>query len=81
MPQNPAAPLLSLIIPAYNESEIIVRNVEDLIGWMDGNVADAYSWELIIVDDGSRDNMADLVEAKSAEEPRLRLQRHVANLV
>ena len=49
---------LSLVIPAYNESSIIeatLRTVTARLAEMDPD------YELLIVDDGSTDNMADLV--------------------
>jgi dolichyl-phosphate beta-glucosyltransferase len=52
-------PHLSIIIPAYNESERIVPT----IGAIASHVSNlGYDWELIIADDGSRDGTPDLVE-------------------
>jgi len=43
-------PLVSLIIPVYNEADIIVKNVNNLCGFMKQE-----SYELIVCDDCSRD--------------------------
>jgi len=54
------APYLSLIVPAYNEEKRIVRSVEtalDYLGKMD------FSWEIIIVDDGSNDDTVGVLDA------------------
>lgn len=53
-----AKPYLSIIIPAYNEAERIPAT---LIG-MDRRLAHApYSYEILVVNDGSKDNTAEVV--------------------
>lgn len=44
---------LSLIIPAYNEQKIIKKTLQELENFLR---KEKYSWEVIVVDDGSRDN-------------------------
>jgi glycosyltransferase involved in cell wall biosynthesis len=52
-------PYLSIIIPAYNEEERIVPT----IGAIASHVSSlGFSWELIVSDDGSKDNTVKLVE-------------------
>ena len=52
-------PLISVVIPAYNEEERIVPT----IGAIASYVSDlGLPWELIVADDGSRDKTAELVE-------------------
>ncbi len=53
-----ASPNLSLIIPAYNESARIGLTLERVLGYLR---AQSYSWELIVVDDGSRDDTVEIV--------------------
>lgn len=48
-------PLVSLVVPAYNESSIIQNNLEILCNYME-SLEHKYRWEMIIVNDGSRDN-------------------------
>jgi glycosyltransferase involved in cell wall biosynthesis len=48
-------PLVSLIVPAYNESPIIEANLAILCDYMQSLEAN-YQWEMIIVNDGSRDD-------------------------
>jgi glycosyltransferase involved in cell wall biosynthesis len=52
--KNSVKPLVSLIVPAYNESSIIEKNLEILCDYMK-SIEDSYRWEMIIVNDGSRD--------------------------
>lgn len=69
---------LSLIIPAYNESAIILRNVRELESWMVTNLP-AVTFEIIVVDDGSTDGMGALLMDAARDIPRLRVARHGRN--
>jgi len=59
-------PLVSIVIPAYNEEGIIEKNLNSICDYM-AKLEDQFLWELILVDDGSDDNtgiIADLVASK-----------------
>lgn len=60
-------PLVSVIMPAYNAEEFLREAIDSVIAQ---TVSD---WELIVVDDGSRDHTCQIVEAFSREDPRIRL--------
>ena len=51
-------PLLSVVIPAFNESARIVATLDELARYLE---AQEYDSEVIVVDDGSMDDTADLV--------------------
>lgn len=51
---------LSLIIPCYNEKENLQRGVLDEV--YDYLIVQEFNWEVIISDDGSRDNSVELVQ-------------------
>lgn len=52
-------PFVSVVIPAYNEAERIVPT----IGAIASHVSDlGFEWELLVADDGSKDNTVQLVE-------------------
>ena len=59
---------LSLVIPAYNEREIIVDTLHTVMKRLSQIDPD---YELILVDDGSTDGMADLVRPLTDEHLRL----------
>ena len=74
--QSVRARSLSIFFPAYNEEAIIERTVRGALIAVQRLVAD---FEVIVVDDGSRDATAQIVESLAKTEPRVRLVRHGAN--
>lgn len=63
-------PFLSIIIPAYNESERLPLTLVD----MDKRLAGVkYSYEIIVVNDGSTDNTAEIVKKMAAAVKNLKL--------
>jgi len=69
-------PALTIFFPAFNEEEIIEKTVRDA-SRVAASVADDY--EVVIVDDGSRDRTAEVVERLAAADPHVRLVRHGEN--
>jgi len=63
---------LSLVIPAYNEAGRIEDSLEQVFAYLTGFSDPA---EIIVVDDGSTDATAALVQAKAQGRPELRLIR------
>jgi glycosyltransferase involved in cell wall biosynthesis len=74
----PAArvPALTIFFPAFNEEEIIEKSIRSAERAA-ASVADDY--EVIVVDDGSRDKTAQVVEGIAASNPRVRVVRHGRN--
>ena len=71
---DPAShPLLSIVIPAFNEEDSLRRGV--LRQLADYLATQEFSWEVLVVDDGSADATADIVESFAAENPSFRLLR------
>ena len=66
------APHLSVIVPAYNESRRIVATLEAVWQYLQEQ---SYTWEVIIVDDGSDDDTAPIVERWSSGRDGFRLER------
>ncbi|MEP6636116.1 MAG: polysaccharide deacetylase family protein, partial [Acidobacteriota bacterium] len=61
------ASLVSVIVPAYNEEVVIANTIQSLLA------SDYQHFEIIVVDDGSRDNTSQIVRNEFAHEPRVRL--------
>jgi dolichol-phosphate mannosyltransferase len=74
-PRHPAW-RLSLVLPAYNEEAGIGQAVVEADDALAALTAD---YEVLVVDDGSRDGTAAAVQAMTAERPRVRLIRHPQN--
>ena len=56
--------LVSIIIPCYNEEKNINRTFDELIGMLSEEM---YEYELIAVNDGSKDNTWDVIKEYSAK--------------
>ena len=65
---------LSVVIPSYNEMVNLRKGVLDKIEHY--LTHRDYSWEVIIVDDGSDDGSAEFVENYAKDEPRFRLVKN-----
>tara|TARA_B100001123_G_scaffold44745_1_gene45821 strand:- start:1452 stop:2378 length:927 start_codon:yes stop_codon:yes gene_type:complete len=63
-------PLLSILIPMYNEAESIEHCINTLTPILDAVDED---WEILCVDDGSVDASAAIVKARAASDPRIKL--------
>jgi len=61
---------ISIVVPAFNEAANIESTINRLRAYLDG---EQLSWEIIVVDDGSRDATVALVRAMAARDPRVRI--------
>lgn len=68
---------LSIVLPAYNESHRLPPYLGRIKQYVEASYAGEH--EVIVVDDGSRDGLASVVEAWQADWPQLRLVCHPAN--
>lgn len=69
-PDPGRSPFLSVVIPAFNEEhrlEPTLRRLHEYLGSQD------YSWEIVVVSNGSTDDTSGLVRRISAEMPNLQL--------
>jgi dolichyl-phosphate beta-glucosyltransferase len=69
-------PQYSIIIPAYNESARLGATLDRVLNYVSSEQWDA---EIIVVNDGSRDNTADLVRQYATTNPHLRLLENPGN--
>jgi glycosyltransferase involved in cell wall biosynthesis len=68
-----AAPSLTVVVPAYNEEDSLPRFLPELLG-----VCERNGWALIVVDDGSEDGTARVVE-RFSDRAGIRVVRHKVN--
>jgi dolichol-phosphate mannosyltransferase len=64
------APILSVVVPCYNEADNLTHVFEALVPALEDAVGDR--WELVIVDDGSADATFALVAQAHLREPRIK---------
>ncbi len=69
-------PELSVVIPVYNEEENLPPLWEELRGVLDGR---GLAFEVVFVDDGSRDRSAEIIRGFREADRRVRLVRLKAN--
>jgi len=70
-------PSLSLVIPAYNERRRLPPYLQQVRAYLDSHFGPRY--EVIVVDDGSSDGLAELIGAHMRDWPQLKLLRHPEN--
>jgi len=66
--------LISIISPVYNSEKFITETINSVINQTYQN------WELILVDDGSKDNSVEVVEVFLKQDVRIKLISHTSNL-
>lgn len=66
----------SIVIPAYNEAKRLPRTLHSILGFIADRNWDA---EIIVVNDGSNDETADVARAFSAKYPAVRLVDNLVN--
>ena len=62
-------PHLSIVVPAFNEEGSIGRCLTELRAYLEGL---GLAWEIVVVDDGSTDGTARVVEEHATADPRIR---------
>lgn len=77
-PPPAVRPLVSVVVPAYNEAAIIEANLATLCRYMESLEAE-YRWEIVVVDDGSGDATGRLAEAFAAGRENIRVLHHAVN--
>ena len=69
-PSSPQQPLLSIIIPAYNEEQRLPGSMEQIIDWIQ---TVPYGVEIVIVENGSSDRTTEVAEGFAREHPNIRV--------
>ncbi|HZZ27225.1 MAG TPA: dolichyl-phosphate beta-glucosyltransferase [Pirellulales bacterium] len=67
---------LSVVIPAYNEEARVAGTLQSVTTFLK---LQSHEWEVIVVDDGSADQTAQIVKAANATEPRVQLLQYESN--
>lgn len=72
--ENDNTPRVTVIMPAYNAERFIEEAIRSVMGQTVGD------WELLVIDDGSRDGTCAVAQRLAAEDPRIRLLRNDTNM-
>lgn len=67
----PTPPKIALVTPAFNEAAVLPQLFARLTAVFAANPD--VSWHVVLIDDGSRDRTAQLIEEQAARDPRFRL--------
>lgn len=73
-----SAPNLSIVVPAYNEGPNIEPVVREIMQTIEREPSIG-SYEIVLVDDGSRDDTRAVVEAQARTWPHVSAHHHAAN--
>lgn len=76
--QMPSLPLVTIITPAYNEEVIITENLGKICTYMD-SLQQAYAYEVLVVNDGSKDQTGALADAFARDHSQVRVVHHHVN--
>ncbi len=68
--------MLSIVLPCFNEELNIERTVRDTVAWLQGKNT---PWEIVVVNDGSRDGTSAVLAKLLQTIPELRVVTHEQN--
>ena len=71
-----AAPYLSIVVPAYNEEKRLGATLKRMLAYFDTR---NYEFEILVVNDGSTDETASIVQNISACRPQVQLLQYASN--
>lgn len=69
-------PELSVFFPAYNEEENIIKTTEQALKILPGI---ASKWEIILIDDGSKDNTGKVIDSLAKKHKNVTALHHAVN--
>lgn len=70
--------LVSVILPAFNEASILEKNVGRLYDYLN-TLKKQYLWEILVINDGSTDETADIADSLAKIYDNLQVYHHLTN--
>ena len=70
---------ISIVIPCYNEEAILPGNLDTIINYLESK-SFKYKWEILIVNDGSKDATGDIADEFASRRAEIRVIHHPVNL-
>jgi glycosyltransferase involved in cell wall biosynthesis len=72
-------PTISIILPCYNEEAILQTNINTINNYLKSEKV-KYQWEILIINDGSKDKTGKIADELSNQLDNLRVIHHPSNL-
>jgi dolichol-phosphate mannosyltransferase len=72
-------PFISIVVPCYNEEAIITANVNSIVDYL-GSKEHKYKWEILIINDGSKDQTGFLADELKKTKSNINVIHHPVNL-
>jgi dolichol-phosphate mannosyltransferase len=70
---------ISLVVPCYNEEAILQAHLNTISEYMDSK-SGKYHWEIVIINDGSKDKTGDIADEFANQMTNVRVIHHPVNL-
>ena len=70
---------MSVIAPVYDEAALLDQHLREIVAYLK-TLEPRYRWELLVVNDGSRDDSGAIAEAYAAVQPGVRVLHHPFNV-
>ena len=71
--------LISVVVPCYNEEAILALNLTTIINYLESK-SHKYRWEIIVINDGSRDKTGQIADEFAEQRKEIRVIHHHSNL-
>ena len=72
-------PLVSIILPVYNEASILAQSIEAFYNYI-MTLDPKYQWEIILINDGSADESGKIADELAKKYPIIKVFHHIINL-
>lgn len=72
-------PFISIVLPCYNEEAILENNINTIITYLESK-NQIYNWEILIINDGSKDKTGSIADQLSILKDNIRVIHHPTNL-
>lgn len=76
---NQTKPFISIILPAFNEEAIIEISLKHIVSYLKSK-ENKYRWEILLIDDGSKDRTGEIADSIAKEIAPLRIIHHPVNM-
>lgn len=76
--QQPKRPLVTLVLPAFNEAGVLESHVDDIMAYLQ-TLADRFRFEILLINDGSSDDSGAIADRLRSRHDAIRVINHPKN--